>query len=288
MKKNSLYYERSRLWLPYYDLALGLHASATIVNFGDAHKSGSVGFDTFVGLQKLTGGIAPTWKTMKADSAISMAELATPMDLAREENWQSLAPILTLTTDEHIETPYNAYYYNDDTGDNPWTFIMWIRPLTVSGFKTLWCMFDATGTDQRIWKSQMDDAQIESVLYDESANTYEGSKTNASPLAAGQLSMIALTYDSAGGVDSGDTLLHFVNGAAASQAGNNSGVYVGMEALASNPEIMIGARDGASAVDAYYSGEILGGPWGPTWVNDDLSAATLLDYYERMRLGLGI
>ena len=279
---DSLYLKKSSQWAPYYSALLDICGDTVqLINFGDQKNAGAVNAATFTGMKKHASGLAPVWTPNEALSAWD-----TPFDLTLESNWLGLAPKLTTNgTDEEIDTPDNDYYFRDDNGSAEKLSVgFWVAPANISGFDQIFAQYDASsGSELRVFNIGMDDASVTIRLWDESANAHINSKTNSLGLVAGQMSFCVMTYN-------GDTLntglLGYIDGALSTMSASGSGVYVGMENLATKPQLF--TRLGTSANELFFAGEVLGGPWGPFMTQTQLTAEQIADLYQRMRLGLGV
>lgn len=81
--------------------------------------------------------------------------------------------------------------------------------------------------------------------------------------------------------------LIYVNGASIASTVANSGSFVTMRDT--TKVVGIGASDNATP-GQYFSGSVFGGPFGPTFVQAQLTAAQVLRDYELWRgaIGLGV
>lgn len=274
---DSLYLRNASYWPMFYAiLEQQLGATATLINFGDQQNAGKVNASTFVGMRFSATGLAPTWTPSDASGLIAFE---TPFDLTDPANWLGLAPILTLNgSDEEMDSPDDDYWSRDDSAGEAFSIWAWIRPTDVTSV----AIIGKRQTSSEEWWMEIDaSSKLALVLRDE-PDVATASRPSTASIVAGVLTFVCATYDGGGGATAADGIKLYINGVDDSGTAANDVNYVAMSNLGS--AVQIGSRSGA----AFFSGGILGGPWGPGFVLAELTPAQVANLYARLRLGLGI
>ena len=95
-----------------------------------------------------------------------------------------------------------------------------------------------------------------------------------------------LTYDGAGGATAMDTVTFYLDGAVHAATSNNDAGYVAME-NAAEPAMFAAERDGGTP-SQFFSGQIAGGPLGPSFAQRELTADEVRALYDLGRAALGL
>ena len=275
---DSLCLSKAAQWESYYNLVeQQLGATATIINFGDQKNFGKVDATTGTGMKFSATGLSPTWTWSKAPSTFD-----TPFDLTLPSNWLGLAPILTLDgVDEEADTPDNAFWTRDDTSSQKFSICMWINVADATN-SVLLSKFDATGT-LREWSLELDASdQLAAICYDESVTAFI-STTDDAALIERIWVHVVVTYSGSTGPAGIDI---YRDGAlvASTDADDQGGTYVGMEDTAT--VVALGYKNATKT--NFLDGKVLGGPWGPSFSQVELTAEQVANLYARQRLGLGV
>ena len=272
---DSLYRAKAALWAPYYaNREQQLGVTATLLNFGDQELAGKVNATTFVGKKFHASGLSPTWTPSEALSAFD-----TPFDLTDPDNWQGLAPILTLNgTDEEADSPDAAYW---SRVADVFSVGAWVN-LTDATSSTILSKYDAAG-NTREWIFGFEGAdKLTLDLYDESVSANPNITTVANTaLVQGVWVFVVATYD--GSADASGINV-YQDGALVASTDDDDANFVNLEDLAGT--VKLGHIDATPA--SIFDGKMAGGPFSPFFTQIELTAEQIANLYDIERHPLGV
>lgn len=275
---DSFYTLRALAWSAvYHHRETQLGSTATLVPFGDEQVAGLVSASTFTGKRFNASGLAPTWTPSAA-----LSTWARPLDLGTLNNYLGAAPILKANgTSEDITTP-DAAYWTRATAAASWGF--WVNIATGSD-DVLMAKYDmTTGSENREWTVQwLDGLGPYLEIYDETANAFIARRTTTEP-SKNAWHQLVFTY-SGGTADTAIAI--YVDGGAATVTNAGSGVFTTMRDTTTTVRLFSRIETSGSA-GSYFVDQMLGGPFGPFFVQAELTAAQVDNLYDFERQYLGV
>ena len=272
---SSLYRSRARQWAQYYALLeQQLGATATIIPFGDQTRAGKVNASTFTGYGFNASGLSPTWTP-----GIALDTWATPFDLASEANWQGDAPILTFkgSGSEYISSPDAAYWTSALAA---FSLSCWLNITTLSASAFVFDKHDEGAAKEFIFS--VSDGKLQTVIYDNTAGSYIGRSYNTA-IAVGAWRHVAVTYS--GGATSAAIKI-YLDGVQVDDTNVESGVFTTMRDTATT--VILGCGQNNTAANYFYTGKLLGGPFGLAYCQAELTVAQVKNIYQGLRTGAGL
>jgi len=205
----------------------------------------------------------------------------TGLDLTDPAKWQGIVPTVTFDgTDEEADSP-DAAYWTRALAAASWA--AWVNVNNTATNKTILAKYDTAG-DTREWQFHVDDNEALAILlYDESESgnplirTY-GGNTSVVP---GEWHFVAATYD--GSADATGLNL-YVDDAVISSTDTDNAAFVSMENLGGTMKL---AHTNASP-HSFFDGSMAGGPFGPLFVQAELTAAQVKRLYNLGRAAMGL
>ena len=249
--------------------------SYTQVPMGDP-RYGKLNAATFLGREKHSTGLAPTWTAAQAPSAMGIS-YEGPGEI----------PVVTVNgSSDEFTTPDVAYFDGGDgTTDNAMSYFTWIRTNgTPAQWDELFSKWNNSG-QLRQYLFRFDDAGFgfELRFFDESANVSRGRNGPGTGLVAGQLHQIGFTY-SGDQSDANAGINLYVDTAIVDDGDvDTAGGYVAMESSAAPNEI-----SGNIGGQGRFDGEIAGGPCGPIFTQTVLTAEEIAAIYRTQAAALGV
>lgn len=272
---DSLYRDRAKLWsMVYHNRETQLGATATIVNFGDQEVAGKVNASTFTGKRFNASGAAPVWTPSSALSAWT-----TAFDLTDPANWQGAAPVLTANGTANRMTTPDAAYWSRALAAASWG--AWVN-LTDATNSAIMAKFTTAG-DLREWRFWLDASdKLQLILSDENdavtPNATLDTEANTA-LSEGVWHLVVATYDgtaNASGIDL------YIDGVVVASTDTDDVNFASMRDTTAVVEL--GTLDGGT----YFDGKMLGGPFGPFFVQAASTAAQIQNVYDFERHLIGV
>jgi hypothetical protein len=276
MVVRSLWKDNFRELEPYWDAVLGLAAGATVMPLVGPGDDGKPNATTFKSRRGDSTGIVATFTWSGAPSAF-----ATPLDLTDQDSWIGAVPKLTFDgSNNECDTPDAAYWSRNDASSEAFSLV-WVAKLSTLNAKNIWNKYGSAGT--REWfVSYGSGSRLEITMRDDSAGQSQSSKIDVA-LGLGVWTHIVMTYDGSGGGTGANGITWYVDGVVRASTATNNGSYVAMEDLA-EPLSLFQFNDGTNK----FTGEVAGGPFGPTMYLVALTAAQVERHYNLWRGAAGL
>lgn len=274
--RNYQLQELQTLWAPYYESVLNiLGSTGFILPFGDpAHgQPNATSFET-------VGDIQATFTWSEAPASFDDG-----LDLTDPASYQGIIPILSFNgTDEEADTPDNAAWSADDSGDAGFSIGAWVNFGNLLGTKDILSRRDITGSKGE-WQFSVSSAEKPRLLLvDQSASASAYSIVDTG-LSQNVWHHIVATYTGAGGGSAGAGITFYIDGVsvAVTPAENQGGTYTAMENLTGKTGL--GLRGDATG---FWTGKMAGGPCGPWFVTHNAAGIITADEVKRLyQLGAG-
>lgn len=144
--------------------------------------------------------------------------------------------------------------------------------------------WDATALAQREWILDVDTAgKIQFLLRDQSASVVVSRVGDAASPTLVPIH-IAVTHDGGTGATAMANAVIYINGASISSTATNNASYAGMDD--GTASVSVGRDSDSNSLS--WAGLIFGGPFGPTFVQAQLTANQVLRDYELWREAMGL
>ena len=262
-------------WLAAYTEAeQQLGNTASLVNFGDEVNAGLVSAATFTGMKFNASGLAPIWTPSTA-----LSIWTTPFDLSVPNNWVGRAPKLTFNgTSDRMTTPDATYWTRALAA---FSVGAWVY-LTDATSSAVMAKYTTTGNlrEWQFWFNSADKLQL--VLWDEddaaTPNATLDTEANAA-ISEGVWHHVVATYDGSANASGIDI---YIDGAVVASTDTDDVNFVSMRNYTAVVEL--GTGNGGN----FFDGSTLGGPYGPFFVQAQLTAAQVYNRYARQRLAIGV
>ena len=228
---------------------------------------------------------ASTFKTV-GEEQVTYTWSEPPNDFDTRPGYKALVPVIDFNgSDEEADTPDAAYWSRGNgSADSSFSVGAWVNPSSAgSGTRAILTKrTNTTGSTQREWEFDIDGShKPRLVLLDESSGANIG--RSAPALTLDTFAFVTCTYDE---TEASSGINVFVDGADVDDANVESGAYTAMEDTTA--KVRLGFRAGVGADDIFWQGKMAGGPLGPFFTQQQLSADEVLRLYEIGRRALGL
>ena len=272
---DSLYREKAHLWAAIYaNRQTQLGATATLINFGDQENAGKVNATTFTGAKFSATGLSPVWTPSEALSAFD-----TPFLLVNPDNYQGLAPILTMNgTDEEADTPDAAFW---SRAAGAFSVGAWVN-LTDATSSAILAKYTVAG-DLREWVFWLNAAdKLQLILYDENDAVTPNASLDSvadTALTQGIWVFVVATYD---GTANASGINLYQNGVLVASTDTDD---VNFDSLRDTTALV---EFGKANATSFFDGKMAGGALGPFFVQAALTVEQIYNMYSLERLGMGV
>jgi hypothetical protein len=268
---DSIYRKHAAHWLAIYNAVGAIYGSAyQILNFGDQLRAGKVDATAFEARGPV-GGTQPADTTWAPNASWFAND--TPFDLTEAANWQGHLPVLTLNgIDEEADTPDDGFY---TWAAAAFSMVFWVNVASTTS-TDLFSKWDSTTSSElrEFHFGFLGSGEPGVILYDESANGQIG-RNDATAMPLNSWHQLGFSHD---GGTSATGIKIYLDGVQVDDTDASSGSFTAIEDLATVPKLA--SRTGASAVEGFFDGKMLGGPLGPAFVQKELSAAEFVELYS--------
>jgi len=181
-------------------------------------------------------------------------------------------------TDEEADSPDAAFWTRNDGASEGLSIGAWLNITDTAGIRIILSKWDDDQAVQEWLFFVRANDTLRLLVRDDSVPT-TADRTSDGAILQGQLAFFVVTYDGSGGSSAMDGVTLYQNGVVLASTATNSGTYVAMENGTST--VGLGARFNAtSAKQQFFDGRILGGPVGPFFTQQELTAAQVAELYR--------
>ena len=180
-------------------------------------------------------------------------------------------------TDEEAVTPDVNFFSRDDSSNEAFSIGLWgnvTNSAAVRSFMTKWDAFQDIQEWQ--WTLRTDDT-VRLTLRDDSFPQEVNSSTDA-VATQGRLAFFVVTYDGGGGTTAANGITHYENGVVVASTATNSDNYSEMEN--GTAVLALGVVNTSGTPANFWNGAMLGGPLGPFFTQQELTAAEVRNLYH--------
>jgi hypothetical protein len=286
-------------WEPYYSIVKDVPGNASsLVDFGDELNAGDVDATSFTGMRFHANGLAASSTPQPATSAVALSGWDTPFTLRDLDNWLGLAPVLAFNgSNENADTPAagTGEFWTPSTrsSDSAFSVGAWLNITDTAARRAVIAKWDdsgGSGNEKREWLLAIESdnkAKLHFIDEDASAPSAPDRVTDAA-VAQGSWIFLVASYDGGGGSTMANGITFYVDGASVASTASNASNYVAMDVTAADPTRGVYLVGSTPAMTFPFNGKMLGGPWGPFFVQSELTAEQVADYFQRMRMGVGV
>lgn len=180
-------------------------------------------------------------------------------------------------SDEFAESPDATFWSRNDASGEAVTIGVWGIVTDTGGVQSIMTKWDSsTGQQEWQWTIRSDEA-IRLTIRDDSVPT-EPFRNSDAAVTQGRLVFFVVTYDGGGGATAVNGVTFYEDGIAVASTATNQGTYLAMEG--GIDVVGLGVVNSGGTPANFFNDQMLGGPLGPFFTQQELTAAQVRNLYH--------